>query len=210
MLVDTGMTFREIVMKDPLPKATIQQAILDFLRGRQDAALFGAMAVNAYIDERRMTEDVDIVSLRAAELAEELQKALSDQFHIAVRIRTVREGIGYRLYQLSKPKNRHLADVRPVDSLPPAEQIDGILVVTPIELIAGKVISCVRRKGKPKSFTDRRDLAHMLLQFPDLKIENGIVKKRLEALGANEESLSLWRQLVAEEIVAEEDDDEFD
>ena len=210
MLVDTGMTFREIVMKDPLPKATIQQAVFDFLRGRQDAALFGAMAVNAYIDERRMTEDVDIVSLRAAELAEELRKALSDQFHIAVRIRTVREGIGYRLYQLSKPKNRHLVDVRPVDSLPPAEQIDGILVVTPIELIAGKVISCVRRKGKPKSFTDRRDLAHMLLQFPDLKIENGIVKKRLEALGANEESLSLWRQLVAEEIVAEEDDDEFD
>jgi hypothetical protein len=34
MLVDTGLTFREIVMNDPLPKGTIQQAIVDFLTGR--------------------------------------------------------------------------------------------------------------------------------------------------------------------------------
>ncbi len=65
MLVDTGLTFREIVINDPLPKGTIQQAAIHFLEGRDDAALFGAMAVNAYIDERRMTEDVDIVSPRA-------------------------------------------------------------------------------------------------------------------------------------------------
>jgi hypothetical protein len=167
------------------------------------------MAVNAYVDERRMTEDVDIVSLRATELAEELRKSLSEQFHIAVRIRTVREGIGFRLYQLSKPKNRHLADVRPVTTLPPSEPIDGILVVIPSEVIAGKVISCVRRKGKPKSFTDRRDLAHMLLRFPELKTEQGAVAQRLEAQGANEEVWDFWRQLVAEAILPEEEDDEF-
>jgi len=67
MLVDGGLTFREILMKDPLPKGTIQQAVIDFLKGREDAAIFGAMAVNAYIDERRMTEDVDIVSPRGRE-----------------------------------------------------------------------------------------------------------------------------------------------
>ena len=95
MLVDAGLTFREIVMNEPLPKGTIQQAVIDFLDGRDDAALFGAMAVNAYVDERRMTEDVDIVSTRAKELAEELQERLSRLFHIAVRIRTVGDGIGY-------------------------------------------------------------------------------------------------------------------
>jgi len=163
MLVDTGLTFREIVMNDPLPKGTIQQAVIDFLSGRDDAAIFGAMAVNAYVDERRMTEDVDIVSPRAQELAEDLRQRLSDQFHIAVRVRTVRDGDGFRLYQLGKPTNRHLADVRPVLVLPATERIDGVLVVTPDEVVVGKVISCVRRKGKPKSFTDRRDLAHMLL-----------------------------------------------
>lgn len=209
MLVDTGLTFREITMNEPLPKGEIQQAIFDFLTSRTDAAVFGAMAVNAYIDERRMTEDVDIVSPRANELAEELRQFLSERFKIAVRVRTIRDGIGFRLYQLAKPTNRHLADVRTVATLPPAQPIEGVLVVTPTEVIVGKVISCVRRKGKPKSFTDRRDLAHMLLKFPELKTTHGVVEERLLAENAGEESLLFWQQLVAEQILPEEDDDEF-
>jgi hypothetical protein len=209
MLVDDGWTFREIVMKDPLPKGAIQQSVIEFLKGRQDAAVYGAMAVNAYVDERRMTEDVDIVSSRARELAEELRLHLGAQFHIAVRVRSVRGGIGYRLYQVLKPKNRHLVDVRAVDELPASQLIDGVPVVTPAEIIAGKVISCVRRKGKPKSFTDRRDLAHLLLRFPELKTERGIVIERLESLRADDETISFWHQLVAEEILPEEEDDEF-
>jgi hypothetical protein len=209
MLVDTGLTFREIVMNDPLPKGTIQQSVVNFLKGREDAAVFGAMAVNAYIEERRMTEDVDIVSTCAGELAEALQQHLNETFHIAVRIRNVRDGVGFRLYQLAKPKNRHLVDVRPVDFLPPTERIDGVLVVTPAEVIAGKVLSCVRRKGKPKSFTDRRDLAHMLLRFPEFKVAEGVIQKRLAAQGADEQVLAFWRELVAEEIAPEEEDDEF-
>ncbi|MEX0611683.1 MAG: nucleotidyl transferase AbiEii/AbiGii toxin family protein [Pirellulales bacterium] len=194
-------------MNEPLPKGTIQQAVIDFLKDRDDAAIFGAMAVNAYIDERRMTEDVDIVCSRAKEIAEELRRHLSDQFHIAVRIRKVRDEIGFRLYQIAKPKNRHLVDVRPVESLPPTQRIEGVLVVTPVEVIAGKVISCVRRKGKPKSFTDRRDLAHMLLRFPELKVNGGAVEKRLSDQGADEKTLAFWRELVAEEILAEEEED---
>jgi hypothetical protein len=136
MRVDSGLTFREIVMNDPLPKGAIQQAVIDFLKGREDAAIFGAMAVNVYVDERRMTEDVDIVSPRAKALAEELREYLNEQFHIAVRVRTVRGGIGFRLYQLAQPKNRHLVDLRPVESLPPAERIEGVLVA-PRDVRAG-------------------------------------------------------------------------
>jgi Nucleotidyl transferase AbiEii toxin, Type IV TA system len=209
MLVDAGLTFREIVMNEPLPKGTIQQAVFDFLKGRDDGAIFGAMAVNAYVDERRMTEDVDIVSSRAAELAEELRQHLNERFQIVVRIRTIRDGIGYRLDQLAKPKNRHLVDVRPSEPLPAVERIDGILVVSPPEVIAGKVISCVRRRGKSKSFTDRRDLAHMLLRYPELKVEQGAVEQRLAALEAIEVAMALWRELVAENILPEEEDDEF-
>jgi len=210
MIVDDGLTFREIAMNDPLPKGTIQQAIFDFLKGRDDAAVFGAMAVNAYIDERRMTEDIDFVSPRARELTEELRLYLNERFNIAVRVRTVRDGIGFRLYQISKPTNRHLVDVRPVTTLPPTQRIDGVLVVTPAELIAGKVISYVHRKGKPKSFTDRRDLAHMLLKFPELKVEHGLIEQTLTARGADEASHAFWRQLVAEEILPEVEDDEFE
>src|SRR2546422_551882 len=71
------LTFREFVMNEPLPLATIQDGILEFLRGREDAVLFGAQAVNAYVDESRMTQDVDILSHRAAALAEELRQYLS-------------------------------------------------------------------------------------------------------------------------------------
>jgi hypothetical protein len=167
------------------------------------------MAVNAYIDERRMTEHVDIVSPRAQELSEELRQFLTERLKIAVRVRTIRDGIGFRLYQLTKPTNRHLADVRPVTVLSPAQMIEGILIVTPAEVVAGKVISYVRRKGKPKSFTDRRDLAHMLLKFPELKTLHGTVEERLREENAGEESLAFWQQLVEDQILPEEDDDEF-
>jgi len=210
MIIDDGLTFREIVMNDPLPKGTIQQAVFDFLYGRENAAIFGAMAVNAYVDERRMTEDVDIVSSRAELFIEELRLHLSERFNIAVRIRTVGHGAGFRLYQVAKPKNRHLVDVRPVATMPPTQRIDGVLVVTPAEVIAGKVISCVQRRGKPKSFTDRRDLAVMLLKFPALKAGGGPVDQALESHRANEDAKAFWRQLIAEEILPEVDDDEFE
>jgi hypothetical protein len=62
-----SLTFREFAMKEPLPLATIHDAVIDFLRNRDDAVLFGAQAVNAYVDEPRMTQDVDVLSTRASE-----------------------------------------------------------------------------------------------------------------------------------------------
>ena len=118
MFGDGSLTFREFTMREPLPLATIHDAVLEFLRGRTDAVLFGAHAVNAYVEESRMTQDVDILSPRAPELAEELRAHLSERFQIAV-IRTVANGLGHRLYQLRKPKNRHLVDVRGVASSTP-------------------------------------------------------------------------------------------
>src|SRR5215831_1469772 len=64
MFGDGSLTFREFAMREPLPLATIHDAVLDFLRGRDDAVLYGAQAVNAYVDEPRMTQDVDIASPR--------------------------------------------------------------------------------------------------------------------------------------------------
>ena len=66
MLGDGTLTFREFVMREPLPLATIQEAVLAFLRDRDDAVLFGAQAVNAYVGESRMTQDIDLLSNRAA------------------------------------------------------------------------------------------------------------------------------------------------
>lgn len=193
-------------MGERLPLATIHDAVLDFLRGRDDAVLYGAQAVNAYVDEARMTQDVDILSTRAAELAEEIREFLNERFQIAVRVRKVREGIGYRVYQRHKPKNRHLVDVRSVDHLPATQRVEDVLVLTPTELIASKILSMESRRGKPKAGTDWRDLAELLLAFPDLKTEAGPVADRLRAANAPESALAAWKDVVAREIVAEDED----
>src|SRR5438309_11578794 len=140
MFGDGALSFREFAMREKVPLATIHDAVLEFLRGRTDAVLFGAQAVNAYVKEPRMTQDVDIASTRAPELAEELRKFLNDRFHIAARVRNIRNGLGYRIYQLRKPENRHLVDLRPVVELPPSQRVKKVLVVTPPELMANKVI----------------------------------------------------------------------
>src|SRR2546430_2690827 len=85
------LTFQEFVMHEPLPLASIHEAVLEFLRGRDDVVVFGATAVNAYVSEPRMTQDIDLMSTRAAELAEEIREYLSERFHIAVRIRVIRK-----------------------------------------------------------------------------------------------------------------------
>lgn len=194
-------------MSESLPLATIQEAVLEFLRGRDDAVVFGAQAVNAYVPEPRMSQDIDLLSPHAADLAEELRTHLSDKFHIAVRIRAVADGRGYRLYQIQKPANRHLVDIRQVEILPPARRIAEVLVASPEELIALKVIAYHQRRGQPKSGTDWRDVAMLLLSFPELKTENGAVAERLRAEQASTDVMNLWVELVRQEIQPENDED---
>ena len=197
-------------MREPLPLATIHEAVLEFLRGRDDVVVFGATAVNAYVDEPRMTQDIDLMSTRAPELAEELRVHLSERFHIAVRSRVIGEGKGYRLFQMQKIGNRHLVDLRSVASLPESQTIEDIRVLTPPELIAHKVISYNARRGNPKAGTDWRDLAMLLLTFPELKNESGAVSEKLRLLAASEEVMNEWRDLVSQKISFPEDDTEFD
>jgi hypothetical protein len=193
-------------MDEAVPLVTIQAAILEFLRSRDDAVLFGAQAVNAYCDEPRMTQDVDLLSPNAEVLAEAIRARLADQFHLAIRVRELPSGRDYRVFQVRRPKNRHLVDVRQVDQLPPAQRIEGILVVTPPELIARKLLAYRRRRGQPKSGTDWRDLAVLLLAFPDLKSPTGPVSARLAALGGNEDDRAAWSSLVEQPIEAEPDE----
>jgi len=167
MFGDGALSIREFAMGEPLPLATVHDEILRFLRNRSDAVLFGAQAVNAYVDESRMTQDVDILSTRAKELAELLRAHLAKTFTIVARTREVAGGQGFRVYQLRQPKNRHLADVRQVDALPPTQLVSDIMVLSPPDLIAQKVISVTARGDQPKGDTDRRDLKVLLLAYPN-------------------------------------------
>lgn len=209
MLNPDTLTFQEFVMAEPVPLSTIHGAILDFLIGREDAAVFGDQAVNAYVSEPRMTQDVDLLSPRAKELAEELCAALKTRFHLAVCIREVGEGRGYRLFQISKDGNRHLADIRPVGKLPATQRMQGVLVIAPVGLIAYKVIAYHRRRGQPKAGTDWRDIALLLLAFPILKQESGAVADCLLAAEAEPGVMAEWKNFVGQDIQLPDDDDEF-
>jgi hypothetical protein len=85
------LTFKEFATREPLPLATIHDAVLEFLRGRDDVVVVGATAVNAYVDEPRIWQDIDLMSTRATELAEELRTYLSKRFHVTLSVRIVGE-----------------------------------------------------------------------------------------------------------------------
>ncbi len=193
-------------MHEPLPLSKIHQAVLEFLQGRQDIVLFGAQAVNAYVGEPRMTQDVDLLSTNAGEVAKELQQRLSDEFQIAVRVREIGDGKGFRVYQTRKEGNRQLVDVRPVDKFPETETVEEIQILSPLELIASKVISFHSRRGKPKAGTDWRDLGFLLLRFPELK-EN--VAENLRAKNVGNEVIETWAELQKQNFEFEDDDEDL-
>ncbi len=155
-----------------------------------------------------MTQDVDLLSTRADELAEELKDFLSGKFHIAVRVPEIKEK-GFRVYQVRKEGNRHLADVRIVNEFPKTLTIENIRVLSPAELIASKVISFQSRYGKAKSWTDRRDLTLLLLRFPELKTETGEVEEILRREEANETILKFWNEIVEQDLQIEDEDSDL-
>lgn len=195
-------------MNETLPLSKIHGAILEFLQGREDVVLFGAQAVNAYVSEPRMTQDIDLLSTNAEAFSEKLRDYLSDKFHIAVRILEIKEK-GFRIYQIRNEGNRHLVNVRIVSGFPQTLTIENIRVLSPAELIASKVISFQSRFGKSKSWTDRRDLIVLLLRFPELKIKNGEVEAVLQRDGANEMVLNFWAEIVEQDLQIEVEDEDL-
>ena len=93
--------------------------------------------------------------------------------------------------------------------LPAAQRIEEVLVMAPTELVASKVISYYQRRGRPKSGTDWRDIAMLLLAFPHLKQMNSPVTAHLQAAGVKPPIMAVWEEFVQQEIQAlEEDEDE--
>lgn len=202
------LTATEYHMREPLPLSTVHEAIFDFCRGRKDLVVFGAQAVNLYTEAPRMTQDVDVLTDRPAELAQALTEYLHDRFGIAVRSRRLGSSHAYRIYQVRAEGNRHLAGVRQaVLPLDEATARDGIRYVAIDVLVAMKVIALMRRRFAPKGGTDLADVRRLLLARPELRAEVGPVSRALELLGAGGEALALWRDLVGEPIVTDEEVD---
>ncbi len=202
LLADAPLTLREYMTKEEVPLALIFREILEAVRNRQDVAVFGAHAVNAYCEPERMTQDVDLLSTQATALAEELRARLATMFPIAIRVREVVPGIGYRIYQLRTPKNRHLVDIRQVPEIPETQLHEGVSVLAPMPLVIMKVKSLARRGGKEKGLSDRLDLVRLLRVFPELRTPDAGVNENL----ASPEEQQTWNSIL--QMNLEPDDDE--
>jgi hypothetical protein len=206
-LLDAPLTLREYMTHEKVPLADITRAVAKLISGRRDVVLFGAQAVNAYVGEERMTSDIDVISTNAEKLAEDLREHLAKQFHIAVRVRPMtKKGAGFRVYQLMKPKNRSLVDVRQETRLPASKSRGGVQVVEPVTLLAMKVKSYVARRNQIKGDTDRVDIRRMLATFPELRKERGAVTDKLVADGVSDVVLAVWFEFVGEQLEPESDE----
>lgn len=194
-------------MGEPLPLHRVHAAIFDFCRDRPGLVIFGAQAVNSYVRDPRMTQDVDIFSATPKETAGELAHALHDELELAAR--EVKAGVAYRVYQKRSDGPRHLADVR-LSELDPSEAVarDGVRYVPPDLLVAMKVTAWTRRRLAPKGGTDLADIRRLLLARPELREQPERVGQRLRVMGASEDAMQAWDELRAAPLVSDEDVDE--
>ena len=96
-----------------------------------------------------------------------------------------------------------------MNSIPPHQVVDNVLVIPPADLIAQKVLSMVNRAKSAKGPTDLTDIRRLLLAFPELKAREGLVADHLRDAGAPGPVLEAWREIVSSEIVAENDDEGY-
>lgn len=190
---------------EDLPLALVFREVFAFLTDRRDAVVFGAHAVNAYAHVERMTQDVDVLTTNAPRLAEDLRAYLAKRLHIAVRVREVVPGVGFRIDQLRDSRNRHLVDIRQASVLTEHVETDGIRIVEIVELIAMKVSSMTARHGREKGLSDQLDVHRLLNAFPHLRAEDGPVADRLRGMGAAD-SLESWRAIVRAPIEADDEE----
>ena len=163
MFGDRSATFREFAMKEPLPLAKIHEiGFANSCAIEMTRCCSVVHAINAYVDEPRMTQDADAMSPRAAELAEEIRAFLAKEFTIAARVREVAAGHGFRVYQLRQPKNRHLVNVGQVADLPPNQLIAEHPCSDSRRTHRAKSDRVYRPARRPKSGPDWRDLTLVL------------------------------------------------
>lgn len=108
-----------------------------------------------------MTGDVDLLAEHPEAVARELAGALHELFGIAVRVPEIGGGKAFRVYQVRKEGNRHLADVR-----------------------------------------------RLLLSHPELRREPAGVTEAIRRIGGDDDALKVWRQLLGQPLVSDEETDE--
>lgn len=211
------LALNEYLMKEPLPLAQVQEAIIDFCRGRADVCVFGAQALNRHTGVPRMTQDVDIMAEHAETFADELASYLGQRFphEMAARVRAVKRGeatLGYRVYQARSAErggNRYLTDVRTLDV--PREHLtraDGVCYTDAPLTMAMKAAAASARSNQAKRLQDSADLARLMIAHPDVTAEE--LAPIWAELGASEGARELFEEIRDRgDLEPETDEDSF-
>lgn len=211
------LALNEYLMREPLPLATVHEAIIDVCRGRSDVCLFGAQALNRHTGAPRMTQDVDIMAENPQHFADALATALQQRFprEMAIRVRVVRRGtktLGYRVYQSrseARGGNRHLADVRAFDV--PRRHVtktDGVQYTDAKLTIAMKAIAAAVRTNRAKRLQDLADLARLVVAMPEVTAEE--LEPLWVELQAPQSARSVFEEMRSSgSLAAETDEDSF-
>ena len=78
-------------------------------------------------------------------------------------------------------------------------------MLAPDALVASKVVAYHHRRGRPKAGTDWRDLAELLLKFPELKSDSSSVTALLRAT-APPAVMATWQEIQNQRIDPEIDE----
>lgn len=203
------LTATEFLMSEPVPLHRVHDVIFEFCRGRSDIVVFGAQAVNVHVSHPRMSQDVDLLAADPSAVASALASVLRKELRIAARVREVRSGIAFRVYQSRKKGSRHLADVRLLDFvLEDPHEENGIRFTPPPLTVALKVLAFTRRRLAPKGATDLADIRRLLLEHSALRVPEGAVSDAIERLSGGEPAQRAWVQILAEPIISDEEADE--
>jgi hypothetical protein len=203
------LTANEFTMSESVPLYRVQEAIFEFCRGRRDTVIFGAQAVNVHVAHPRMSQDVDLLATDPQTIADALAATIRKKLHIAARVREVKPGKAYRVYQVRRDVKRHLADVR-LAEFPLKDIVErrGVRYTSVPLTLAMKVCALVKRRLAPKGATDLADIRRLLLAHSELRKVGGPVAGHIDTLGGGSEAIEAWRQLVAEPVVSDDDADE--
>ncbi|HUH04465.1 MAG TPA: hypothetical protein VML75_20860 [Kofleriaceae bacterium] len=101
------LTLSEYILREPLPLATVQEALLDFCRGRPDVCIFGAQAQSRHTGLARMTQDIDVMADDPETVAAELAAFLDARFphEMATRVRLVERDVIAAIHGAATPWN---------------------------------------------------------------------------------------------------------
>lgn len=209
MFGDGSLSFQEFIAKEPHPIWVVQDVIFEALENRVDVVMTGSHAVNAYVDEARWAEDVDVLARDTKAVAQQLADYIEARLPMELEVTHAVKRDALIVRQANRDRGRRFVHVHEVAEFPAYRVIQGVRVLEPAITVAHKMLTLARRWSSATAGIDRRDVAYMLLAFPEFKNMEGPVSDAFAELEASPKTMELWKEIVEAPLLPEDDDEGY-